>query len=111
MKRWFVLLAVLLLMSNFVLAQDSEEGVKEKSNELLEKEVNIPENLRSITRVVFGLEKDEVIDFQRVVILIGVFIMLLILAKSVLELTPFLNEGVISWAGAVVVLLLAGELY
>lgn len=77
-------------------------GVKEKSNEVLAKEIQIPEKLQLAARIIFGLKEDETIDLQTFIVLISIWLILFFLIHSILEITPFF-EGWKSFVGGFIV--------
>lgn len=133
MKKEAVFFVVMILLANFVFAAaDSDtadvtpegfqeensllnnfsdvgsdvknfSGVKGKSNEVLAKEIEIPENLQFASKILFGLKSEGQVNLQQFIIMIGVFIFLLLLIKSILELVPFFGGGWKSWAGSILV--------
>jgi|SRR3989344_990246 len=115
MKREIILALVFgLLLINFVSGADinvsnftDSSGVKEKTNQVLEKQVIIPDNLQIITRVLFGLKPADKVDFQTFVILIALWVIIFIFLHSIIILIPFFNKGT-SWIGGFIVMLLMG---
>src|SRR3989344_8617833 len=109
MKKSFVVFVVLVLLSSFVSAQNDSSlsaeqikdavefsGVGDRSNALLEKNIEIPENLQIITKVLFGLKHDAKVDFQTFVILIAILVIIFLVIKSVYDIIPF-GRGNKSW--------------
>ena len=118
MKRWLYIifvLALLLSLSNFVIAQDaaaqapaseSTNTFKERSNEFLEKDIIIPEDLQGIARVVFGLKAGETIDFSVFIVLIALLVILFLIIREALTFAPIFGAGFKSWLGSLVLTLL-----
>jgi hypothetical protein len=104
------LLIIGLLLISFVNAQPSNassgfSGIGNSTSTTLTRTVDIPENLKILTRVIFGIKGDISLDVFMVVlcVLIG-FILLL---QNVMQFVPFF-EGWKSWIGSVIVTLLIG---
>ncbi len=124
MKKEFIIggFVVLILVSLFsicfVYAQDNGEKspedaedikqeaerlgqeLKQKEKKVLETEIEIPENLQVVVRILFGVKGS--INLQEFVVLIAVWVMLLLIIVSFLQLTPLLS-GWKSWAGAITI--------
>ncbi len=81
--------------------------IQDKTNALLSQEPVIPEELKGLLRVLFGLEKDEAIPFQNFIIFTALWIMLFLLLQNALEFLPFFGKGPKSWIGALVISCLA----
>jgi len=86
--------------------EDSKEGVRTKTNEALAKEIEIPENLQFVTRIIFGLKSGQVVNLQLLITYIGLWFILVILIRSAVELVPKFGEGVKGWFLAVFITLL-----
>src|SRR3989344_8970360 len=112
MKRAVVCLFVVLLFMNLVYAADVLNGsrnasvdFKGKSNEVLEKEVKIPDNLQIFARVLFGLKKTDKVDLQTIILLFATFFIILILLH---EIIGIMFSDWKSWIFAIVVNLIIG---
>lgn len=115
MKRWFVVIFILLLFSSLVIAQSNESlgeknsfSIFEKSNNALNEEVNLPGNLQIIARILFGIDREENVNFQLFVILIAAWIIIFLLLESFVKLMPFF-EGWKTWVVSFVIMLLIGS--
>ena len=118
MKKWFFLLAFLLMFSfvsavgTFNLSNSTfglnEEGigVKEKSNEILSKDVEVPENMQLLSRLVFGLKADERLSLQTFVLYICFFILFVLLVHSAVEI---ISSAWKAWAISLIVALLGSS--
>ncbi|MFQ5530982.1 MAG: hypothetical protein ACE5ES_00035 [Candidatus Nanoarchaeia archaeon] len=82
--------------------KDTSKNLQDSTNKALSKEIEIPENLEIFTRILFGLTNDDKLDFQTVIILLGVWVFFVLLMKDILELTPFFQDWR-PWAGSIVV--------
>lgn len=82
----------------------SQAGVK--SNEFLEKEVQVPQGLQILARAIFGIKSDNQVNFQTLVILIVIWAISLFLIRAVLQLSPIGGEGITGFLIAIVVTLL-----
>lgn len=116
MNKIFGIIFVFVFLASFVSAQpinqslnftEEKETLRQKSNEVLSNEIEIPENLQKFSRVFFGLKNEEEVSLQKFIIFVGVWLVFLFLLASILEITPFF-DGWKSWIGAVVVNLLVG---
>lgn len=76
------------------------KNVKGKTEELLAKQVQIPEKLQIFARIIFGLKSDEEIDLQHLIVLIAIWIMLLMFIEAILKFMPFFEEGAKTWITA-----------
>jgi magnesium-transporting ATPase (P-type) len=76
------------------------------TNQVLNQTVVIPENLQIITRVLFGLEKDDKVDLQKFIILIGVWIFVLLFLIRLFPFVPFFGTNARAFLGAIIVSLL-----
>jgi len=77
---------------------------KSKTNEILAKEIQIPEKYQKIARLVFGLKEGAPIDLQTFIILVVVWLGCLITMKFFADILP--SSNLKKWAGAVIVTLL-----
>ena len=83
-------------------------NINEKTDKILTQEIEIPDDFKFLTRVLFGLKSDEKVDLQTFVILIGLWIILLILIVSILAITPFFGSVLMRWvAGFTITVLIA----
>ena len=112
MKRAIISLFVVLLFINFVYAADILNNSKNatidfkgKSNEVLEKEVKIPDNLQIVARVLFGLKEGDKVDFQTFVLLFATFFIILILLHEIISV---MFRDWKSWVFAIIVNLIIG---
>ena len=80
----------------------AEKELIEKEN-LLKKEVVIPENLKLIAKLVFGLNENDKLDFSLFIILIAIWLGLFSIIAMMLKFLPFLNEGFQRFIGAIVI--------
>jgi len=114
MKKEFIVgILFLVLFASFTVAAENENlnlgstsNVRDKTNEALSKQIKIPENLQLAARIVFGLKASTPVDTQTFVILIGLWVIVLLLVKNILEVFPMVGEGVKSWAVGILVTLL-----
>jgi len=104
MKKISVLLIILIsltLFTSFALAQENQydktnkiniTGVKEKTNSLVDKEIIIPENLQTITKIFFRVEEKATVSL--IIIIALIWIILFIMLKSILEIMPFFDKKI-----------------
>src|SRR3989344_3870773 len=96
-KRVFDFLAfifVILLAINFVSSVDeigNSSNFQSGLNDALEKDIQIPEDLKSVARVVFGI-KDGNIDTGDFVVLVCLWIVLLMLIHEAVVVTPIFEK-------------------
>ena len=119
MKRALTYLFITLLFINLVHSQIPLPGeisdqttktkidFKSKSNEALDKEIKIPDKLQILARVLFGLKSGETVSLSMFIVFISVWIIFLILLRSIVLLIPFFNETT-SWPASIVIMLLLG---
>ena len=79
-----------------------------KSQNFVEKEIVIPNGLKTMARVLFGLKPEDKIDIQNFVVLIAIWIMLFAIILQIARLIPVLNKGASRWLGAMVLTCLVG---
>lgn len=117
MKKEIIALCLLLvlILPIFVYAQEetqeentlenlkkAEKDIITKEN-LLKKNVEIPDNLKILTKIIFGLKENDEIDFSTFIVLIAIWLGLFSIIASVLKFLPFLNEGLQRFLGAVII--------
>ncbi|MBI2452312.1 hypothetical protein HYV50_04530 [Candidatus Pacearchaeota archaeon] len=113
-ESYFIILFFLFLNLNLVnSAEEILNGtgnvdIKTGTNNILEKEIGIPENLEIFSRVLFGLKAGDKVDLQALVILIGLLVISLMLMKTIIEFMPFFENSLRGWLGAVIITLLIG---
>lgn len=69
----------------------------------LSEQVVIPSVLESLAKVLFNLDSSRTIDLQTFIIYFVLWIILLLIIESILEIFPLLGEGWKSWLGAIVI--------
>ena len=117
----FSLIFICLILASSIYAQeqlanqaqnDSNKSVdiKNKANEVttkinnvLEKEIIVPDSLQGFARVLFGLKPEHKIDFSTLIILIAIWAGFVTLMSYLFSLMPFMNKGVPKFLGAIVV--------
>lgn len=119
-KSLFYCLVALLLISSFVLAAEDDNSagntpaqinnlssdlsstdVKGKTNDLLSKEIQLPENYQIWARIFFGLKSENPASIQIFIVLICVWISILIILHALMGFFPGLREGFKGWVLAV----------
>jgi hypothetical protein len=78
------------------------ETVRTSTNELVEKEIEVPESLKVPARIIFGLKPGDKLDISILITMICLWIFLVLLLSKTLELTPFFENGK-SWLGAILI--------
>ncbi len=81
----------------------TKDGAREKSNALVEKEIAIPEGLKGVARVVFGIKQDDKLDIQTFVLYVCFLVLLVLLIHSAVEV---MFNGWVTWAISICVALL-----
>src|SRR3989344_4063698 len=114
-KELIVIVFVLLISVSFSIVSSQNEDkeglgnvgdeLKSGSEGLLSQEIEIPVYLKIPSRIVFGLKEDSKVDLQTFVIMLALWVFLLLVIHSILDITPFSGEWK-SWVGAVLVTLL-----
>jgi len=116
MKKKIILCLLFVLLLGFVYAEETVpqqanadvnigKDFQSYSNNLLSKQITLPDYLQSPTKVIFGLE-DNSIDIQNFIVLFSIWFFLVFLIQAVLEIVPFFGEGFKSWLGAIIITLL-----
>jgi hypothetical protein len=116
MKREVIICLLLVLLIGFICAEEvvSQESntdtnlgqdFQSYSNNLLSKQIIIPDYLQNPTRIIFGIS-DSNIDLQSFIILFSVWLFLIFIIQAILEIVPLFGEGFKSWLGAIVITLL-----
>jgi len=116
MKKGIIICLLFVLLIGFVYAEEAasqevntnvnaEKDFQSYSNNLLSKQITIPDYLQNPTRIIFGLENSD-IDLQNFIVLLSIWIFLVFLIQAILEIIPFLGEGFKSWLGAIIITLL-----
>ncbi len=72
-----------------------------KTQDILETEVNLPDWLAPIAKVVFGI--DGSISWQKLIIVLGIWVMVFIIILSVLGLAPFFDKIVVKLLASIVI--------
>lgn len=100
-KSFTILLTLIILLSFFVQAQteDNKTAVPKteikdltpKIDERLEKQVTIPQGLRTISRVALGINSNEQIEVSSLITIIALWILIFIVSLTALKLVPSLN--------------------
>ena len=112
-KRVFVafIFMMLLLVAGIVNAADVENKslnfsiANNNVNNALEKDIQIPESLKSVVAVVFGI-KEGSIDAADFIILVCLWVMLLLLIHEAVSIAPIFEKQYLSWSVAVIITLL-----
>ena len=98
MKKLFAVIFVFVILGSFVSAQididSSSLNFKERTNELLAREIQLSDSAKFFVKSFFGVGQDSVIDFQTFVVLIELVILFLFLFHLIARI--FLSNG-ISW--------------
>lgn len=112
MKK-LIFIALIFLLFYSVSAQTnvsdllSNSSVQNRTNQILEKNVEIPNELQIVARILFGLENNEKIDLQTFIILIALWFFIYLLIVSIIQIMPFLQDGK-SWIVGFLIMLLVG---
>ena len=78
-------------------------GLNEKTENTLEKEIQIPNQLQIPVRIIFGLKDKDTITIERFIVLCAIWMMFFFLIQGILKLTPFLNKGLQNILGSVII--------
>ncbi len=78
------------------------ESLSKNVSESLSKEIEIPENLRFISKILFGIESNEEIKLDAFLVYAALWVFLLLVIRNLLEFSAFF-EGWKSWLGSITV--------
>lgn len=120
-KSVSLVLVAVILLSFLVYAETSpvdtaresvaniSQDVKNKSNNILQQEIKIPEELQIPAKVIFGLDMNEELDLQHFIVLFGVwFVIYLVLVNSWMLIPYFDKRKQFAWVlGFIVTCVLA----
>lgn len=81
-------------------------GLDEKTDNVLEKKIQIPNLLQVPVRIVFGIKDAHTITKEQFIVLLTVWIMFFFLIQGVLKLTPFLDKGWQNILGSIIITML-----
>jgi len=73
-------------------AKEAGSGIRKNIDEKITKEIEIPDSLQILARIIFGI-KDEKIQLNLLMINLGVWILFLIIIFKVSEFIPFLDKS------------------
>lgn len=116
MKKVFSIFLILLFLLSIVLAQTpttnnqtqnniSKEKIKNiiknpttKIDEKLEEEIQIPQGLQTVSRIIFGIKSEKPISFATFIILIAFWIFIVLLIANIIKVSGFLSmKGFLKW--------------
>lgn len=78
-------------------------GLEDKTENIIEREIQIPNQLQIPVRIIFGLKDKYVITIERFVVLCAIWMMFFFLIQGILKLTPFLNKGLQNIIGPIII--------
>lgn len=105
-----ILLFLILILPMIVYAEEGSETKQAKEQKsVLEQEIEIPENLQFLTRVLFGLKPDTPVIFQEFIVLIATLAIFFFIIRDIIVFVPFFDTTIKSVIGAIIVTLLAGS--
>lgn len=120
MKKSLTILFLLLLATPLILAEENitdkaQEGLSAlkggldlKTENILEREIQIPSSLQIPARILFGIKDTTTITIERLVVLLAIWIVLFTLIQGALTLTPFFKgEWLRPLASGVITILVA----
>jgi len=118
-----ILLISLILFTNLIIAEEvigtENTGIqqvteisgandfKASTNQFLANEITIPENMNTISRLLFGIKEGETLEFSTLIILIALWLLGVIIIQAGLEFAPFFEGKLTSWLGAIIITLMA----
>ena len=79
--------------------------IKEKPNEILSKEIELPGNIENIAKIIFGLESEDKLNLQFLIILSCVFIFILLILFNAVQFIPSFEKST-AWIGTLVIALI-----
>ena len=112
MKRLLFAGLIFLLLSSVSAQINASEvlsnsSVQNKTNQILEKNVEIPNELQIVARILFGLDENDKVDLQIFIVLIALWFFIYLLIVSIIQIMPFLQGGK-SWIVGFLIMLLVG---
>jgi uncharacterized membrane protein len=108
MKKSVVIIAFLaLFLLTLISAGFAQENATEQQG--LEKQVQIPENMQGLARVLFGIKPDTTIDFQHLIILFAAFLIVFLVVRDFIGFIPFFDSKLKSILGAFAVTIISGS--
>jgi len=78
-------------------------SVNNGAEKVIEKEVNIPNNLDWLARIIFGIKNNQIITIEGFVVLISIWLIFVLIIKDLLKISPFLNGSTESFFGSIII--------
>ncbi len=89
--------------SNFGAMKELDIQLQKQNMSLLEKDIEVPEDLQLVARVVFGLKTNEEITLSEFVVMVVIWFLIFSVVTNLLRGIYFMSEGVTRWLGGVVI--------
>jgi len=114
MKKELSILLLIILLINIVFAQTNATpsapgaltGFKDKTDAALEKEIQIPDNLQGLAKIILGIEGP--IEISLLIILIWIWFVAFVMIANACKLMPFFEKGIVAWIAALIIMFLIG---
>jgi len=112
MKKSFVIILITFLLIQIVASQSNITNnnhtainkIGDATDSLAEKEIQIPNNLQLIARLILGIKSP--IEFSLLIIIIIIWVMTFKLIGEGVKLMPFFEKGVMSWVATFIIIML-----
>jgi len=110
-KELFLAIIFIILISSLVYAEDKDLkkiNINDAANKVLDKDINLPENIQSIINFIFGLKDGENLNFEELVMIVALWIFIFLLILSLINLVPFFEESnrLVSLIVSIIIMLL-----
>jgi hypothetical protein len=110
MKKEFILISILLMLTiSLILAEKptdkeevekSGENILEKQNEILSKEIKVPEKIEGPIKIIFGLKEQDKLNMQLLIILLCLWLFFLLIFHNIVQLIE--TDKTSKWIGALI---------
>jgi hypothetical protein len=86
--------------------KNTGDQIKQTTSERLESEIQIPESLQILSKILFGWKETETIKFKVFILFSAIWIFLLLVIQKIVKITPFFENT--SWIASVIIMVLIG---
>ncbi len=118
MKKEVILILLLILVPS-VFAENSSNlqsnlnnltslNISNEANKALATEVKIPDNIKPIARILFGIKED--MPFSKFVVYLMIWLIIFLIIFQTVKIMPFFRQGPIKFIAALAISILAGNL-
>ncbi len=78
-------------------------NLQASTNEFLSRDITIPAQLEIFSKILFGVNESSTIDLSTFIVLAAIWVVFLLIIKSLLEIIPLFGDGWKSWLGAAII--------